>query len=233
MTKTCSKTTLVTLTGTFFLMLAGCQSPQHTTTVPGAVRGQDIQPGQQEEVPMSRAEAEAQMQEAQAGQIGSNTEVAGKPDVATQQGALPPGVGYDNNPGELYNPAMGQRHYVHHYVHHIYHNGSSAIANANTPPPTGYSRGAYVVPDNEDPNDRGDTAGGLMGAYNLPIQHTYHAPVTQHYYGGYPNNNQGSGVPSGFFGYGSDSSGGTTWGKFGQWHPNALDGAGTIGGFTD
>ena len=223
------------------MLLGACTSAPQYGAVPGAVRGQDIQPGQQQEVPMTRQEAEEQINAAQEGQIGQNTEVAGKPDVAAEQGAMPPGVGYSNNPGVLYDPAMGQRTYVHHYIHHIYHNGSAPDDGANAapaPPPSGYRRGAYIVPDNEDPNDRRG-GGGNFGAYNLPIQHTYNGPVSHHYYGGaniagggYGATPEGSGVPSGF---GGDSStgGATSWGTFGAWHPNNFDGAGSIGGFTD
>jgi hypothetical protein len=234
MTKAITNTTTAALAAASLLFLgASLSAPRHSVAA-GAVRGQEIQPGQSQEKPMTREEAEALVNVGNENQVGENTQVEGKPEVADEQGAMPQGVGYANNPGELYDPAVGRHTYVHHYIHHIYHDGSAASAEAddNAPPPSGYVRGSYVVPDNENPNDR-RSGRGLIGAYNLPVQHTYHGNVTHNYYGGYRNDNQGSGVPSGFFGNQSNTSAGTTWGKFGAWHPDAFDGAGSIGGFTD
>lgn len=207
---------------TLVLALGACSTGSRLTSSPGAVRGQDVQPGQNQQVEMSRQQAEAMVNQGNAGQVGGNAEVAGRPDVAAEQGAMPAGVGYSNNPGELYNPAMGQHTYVHHVIHHVHYNGTAAGAEAlnNTAPPSGYVQGRYVVPNNENPNAR--SWGGNSG-YNLGIggvSHIYQsgANVVHHhyYYGGVP----GAGAP------GERS--------FGRFDPNANDGEGAVTeGFDD
>ena len=158
-----------------------------------------------------------------ANQVGSNTEIAGKPNAAVEQGSLPAGVGYDNNPGILYNPAMGQQSYtVHHYVHHIQHDGSvntTQLADSNSSPPSGYRQGAYIVPNNMNPDARswGGSSGYDMGRGS----HIYNSGsnvVHHHYYG--------SGGAGGGYGARGES-------HFGRFSPNAFDGAGKISGFTD
>ena len=225
-TKPSTTTCLAILAGSA-LFLLGTQTASWTSLAPRTAHGQEVQPGQNDETTMTRQQAEEVVEQGNENQVGQSTQSAGRPDLAAEQGAMPSGVGYDNNPGELYDPAVGHHTYIHHYIHHYHHDGSQSA-----PPPSGYVRGAYVVPDNENPNDRRSHP-GMIGAYNLPIQHTYHGNVTHNYYGGYPQISDGSGVPSGFFGAGGNTSAGTTWGRFGAWHPNAFDGAGAIGGFTD
>lgn len=203
------------------LALGACGTTARYSTSPGAVRGQEVQPGQDQSEKMTREQAEEIVNTGNANQVGSNTQVEGKPDEDAEQGKLPPGVGYANNPGILYDPAMGQQSYtVHHYVHHIQHDGSSESAEAlsNAPPPSGYRAGHYVVPDNENPNAR--SWGGYSG-YDMGTRHVYSAGanVTNHHYGG-------SGGPGGNYGASGERS-------FGRWHPNAFDGAGRINGFTD
>lgn len=231
--------TLLKITGTLVLLLplTACQGTGHHTVSPGVVRGQDegqLQTGQSEQIKMTREQAEALVNQNKSQRIGSNTEVAGKPDPATQQGAMPPGVGYDNRPGVLYDPSTGVMHYgpntVHHVVHHVhYTHGGSAD-------PSGYNRGDFETPDNENPNARGGFAyGGVArGGGGLgPQSHTYNGNVVQHhYYGG-----GGTGVPGGFYGggWGQGWRGGATlWGNhIGQFHPYAANGAGRTEGFTD
>lgn len=178
-------TRVAILTATL-LTLGACSSLQHSENSfsPGAVRGQDQ--GQNEEIPMTREQAEAQ-------------------DSAPAE--TPAGTGYNNNPGILSNPAMGNSNTVHHVVHHVHYSASGA-------PPTGYRSGVYEVPNNENPDARKNTS--MTQHYHLPAQHVYNSNVTQHHH---------------YYNYGS-----TNYGKnsnFGQWHPNAFDGAGSIDGFTD
>ena len=226
---------LLKITGTFVLLLplAACHSAAQRTISPGVVRGQDegqLQPGQSEQIKMTREQAEALVKQNRSQQIGSSVEVAGKPDPATQQGAMPPGVGYDNRPGVLYDPATGTIHYgpntVHHVVHHVHY------TYGGSPNPSGYNGGEFEVPDNENPNDRGGIryGGALRGGGGLgPHSHTYNGNVIQHhYYGG-----GGTGVPGGFYG-GGWGGGATLWGNhIGQFHPYAANGTGRTEGFTD
>jgi hypothetical protein len=219
----------------------------------GAVRGQEIQPGQSQEVKMTREQAEAMMNSNTASLGNSSEEVAGKPDVSAQQGATPQGVGYNNIPGVVYDPALGTLHYgdgvQHHIVHHVHYDGSGGVS--STPPPTGYVRGSIEIPDNENPNSRGGNyggdgrrGGGMNGirtnAYNMPVQHTTSGARGGNrngarYDGSYRANTTGTGVPGGFYGAGSDSGGGaTTWGNnFGNFRPMARNGTGVTEGFTD
>ena len=248
------RTTYVLATGLISLSLGACGTTTNTTMTAslGAVRGQDIQAGQSEEVPMTRQEAEAKMNQNNINQGDGSVEVAGKPDVATQQGATPSGAGYNNIPGVLYDPALGTINYgdgvQHHIVHHVHYDGSNSVS--YTPPVGGYSRGTFEIPDNENPNARGGGYGngyrgnGRMGglrtnAYNIPVQHTYsgargnrNAP---RYGGSYRADTRGTGVPAGFYGHGSGGGGGaTTWGNdFGHFRPMAMNGAGVTEGFTD
>lgn len=222
--------TLLKITGTLVLLLplTACQGTGHHTVSPGVVRGQDegqLQTGQSEQVKMTREQAEAMVNQNKSQRIGSNTEVAGKPDPATQQGAMPPGVGYDNRPGVLYDPSTGTMHYgsnvVHHVVHHVHYTyGGSAT-------PSGYTKGQFETPDNENPNARGGFAyGGVARGGGLgPNSHTYNGNVVQHhYYGG-----GGTGAPMGFNGTSA-----TMWGNhIGQFHPFAANGTGRTEGFTD
>ena len=133
--------TIFKIAGTLALLLplTACQGTSHRTVSPGVVRGQDegqLQTGQSEQIKMTREQAEAMVKENRSQQIGSNTEVAGKPDPATQQGAMPAGVGYNNRPGVLYDPSTGTMHYgpdtVHHVVHHVHYTYGSS------PNPSGY-----------------------------------------------------------------------------------------------
>ena len=202
------KTTALSVGCTLLLTLvSGCGSSRFSTA-PGAVRGQDAQ---NEQVDMTRSEAEAAVNAGNADMVGGNAEVAGKPDMA-QQGAMPQGVGYSNNPGMLYNPAVGQHTYIHHVIHHVHHDAASAAAAGigNGTPPSGYQQGQYVVPNNENPDMR---QYGGMPAYNLAPQHVYHpgVNVTQHHY------------------YGAAPAGSS----IGHWNPYANDGSGSIEGFTD
>jgi hypothetical protein len=203
------------------LGLGACSSSARLSTAPGAVRGQDVQEGQNQQVQMSQEQAEAMVNNGNAQQVGGNAEVAGKPDVSAEQGALPQGIGYSNNPGVLMDPAMGQHTYIHHVVHHVHYNGTDdgAAALNNTPPPSGYVKGQYIVPDNENPDAR--SWGGYSG-YNLGgANHIYQAGsnvVHHHYYGGNGN------------------AGGVSQGErnFGRFRPNADDGGGAVtGGFED
>lgn len=211
--------TWATLGCTLLLALGACTGNSRLSTAPGAVRGQEVQDGQNQQVQMTRQEAESRMNSANSNQVGSNTEVAGKPDQSAEQGALPQGVGYSNNPGELYDPAMGQHTYIHHVVHHVHYNGSPGDAEAlsNAAPPSGYNQGQYVVPDNENPNAR--SWGGGSG-FNLGAgTHIYQSGanvVHHHYYSG-----TGPGATTGVNS------------NFGQFHPNANDGGGTVGGGFD
>ena len=196
---------------TLLLALGACSGKTGSATAFGAVRGQDVQPGQDQQVTMTPAEAEAAVNAGNAGMVGGNAEVAGRPDPA-QQGATPPGVGYSNNPGILYDPARGQHTYIHHVIHHVHHEAASAAAAAAAggTPASGYRQGGYVVPDNENPYLR--ALGGLP-AYNLAPQHVYHAGANvthHHYYGTAP--------------YGAHGV---------QWNPYANDGSGAVEGFTD
>lgn len=205
------KTTATSVGCTLLLALGACTGSARFSTAPGAVRGQDVQPGQDQQVEMTPEQAAAAVNAGNAGMVGGNAEVAGKPDMS-QQGATPQGVGYSNNPGMLYNPAMGQHTYIHHVIHHVHHDAASAAAAGlgNGAPPSGYQQGQYVVPNNENPDMRQFTG---MPAYNLAPQHVYHAGVNvthHHYYGAAP---AGSAI--------------------GHWNPYANDGAGSVEGFTD
>ncbi len=223
MRPTHTKTLWKVLSCSALLTLGACGATgQYLTTSPGAVRGQDVQPGQNQSEKMTPQQAEELVKDSNASQVGSNTELQGKPDVAAEQGSVPAGVGYSNNPGVLYDPAMGQQSYtVNHYVHHIHHDGSvttSQLADSNSAPPSGYRQGTYLVPNNENPNAR--SWGGYSG-YDMGSRHTYNsgANVVHHHY--YGSNGPGTG-----YGASREKS-------FGQWHPNAFDGAGSINGFTD
>ena len=220
------------------MALTACGTTQNPAMVnPGAVRGQEVQPGQSTEVQMSRQQAEAAMNSQNSGLGESSTEVAGRPDVAAQQGALPQGVGYNNVPGVVYDPAIGTLHYgsgvQHHIVHHVHYAGSGGVSSA--PPPSGYVRGAIEIPNNENPNSRGGGMNGIRAnAYNIPAQHLSGGTAR---YGGANRYmaNDGTGVPSGFYaGSGSWVSGATTWGDhFGRYNSFARNGNGVTEGFTD
>ena len=127
------KTLLLMALGLAPVLIGGCGASYKASTASlGAVRGQEVQPGQSTEVPMTRQQAE-EMANANNVSLGaSSEEVPGKPDVAAQQGATPPGVGYDNIPGVQYDPALGTLHYgdgvQHHIVHHVHHDAASAAA---------------------------------------------------------------------------------------------------------
>ena len=115
---------------------------------------------------------------------------------------------------------------VHHVVHHVHY------TYGGSPNPSGYNRGQFEVPDNENPNDRGGIryGGALRGGGGLgPHSHIYNGNVVQHhYYGG-----GGTGVPGGFYG-GGWGGGATLWGNhIGQFHPYAANGTGRTEGFTD
>ena len=226
--------TFLTITGTLLVLLplTACHTSGQRTVSPGVIRGQDegqLQPGQSRQVKMTREQAEAMVEQERSQQIGSNTEVAGKPDPATQQGAMPPGVGYDNPPGVLYDPATGTMHYgpnvVHHVVHHVHYTFGGSAA------PSGYSKGQFVTPDNENPNARGGIQyGGVARGVGVgPNGRSNNGTVVHHhYYGG-----GATGVPAGFNG-GSWSGGATMWGNhIGQFHPFAANGTGRTDGFTD
>ena len=215
------------------LTACGTNSTLHAPSM-GAVRGQDVQPGQSTEVRMSRQQAEEAMNEQNAGLGDSSVEVAGKPDVAAQQGSTPQGVGYDNVPGVVYDPGMGTLHYgsnvQHHIVHHVHYNGSAGFSPA--PPPSGYVQGGIEIPDNENPNTR---AGGMDGirtnAYNIPAQHLSGGTARS---GARYRANYGTGVPSGFYAGNTWGGGATSWGNhFGQFKPMARYGSGVTEGFTD
>ncbi|MDG2031282.1 MAG: hypothetical protein P8J45_09785 [Phycisphaerales bacterium] len=214
---TALKNATLTIFGcTMLLALGACSGNAQLSTAPGAVRGQEVQDGQNQQVEMTRQEAEARINGGNANQVGSNAEVAGKPDPSAEQGALPQGVGYSNNPGVLYDPAMGQHTYIHHVVHHVHYNGAPGDAEAlnNTPPPSGYVQGRYIVPDNEDPNTRswgGGSGFNLGGAHH--IYQSGSNVVHHHYYGG--------------TGPGARTGGNSNFGRF---HPYADDGGGSIGG---
>ena len=245
------KTLLVLAGGLVPLLMVGCGTMKNTSTTSyGAVRGQEVQPGQSTGVRMTREQAEAMMNANNASLGESSQEVAGKPDVAGQQGATPQGVGYDNIPGVQYDPALGTLHYgsgvQHHVVHHVHYDGGTAVSAA--PAPTGYVQGGFEIPNNENPNSRGYGDGGGYGRggggfngirtnqYNMPVQHTYSGAR-----GGNANrygagrSNYGTGVPGGFYGGGGGDGGGAThWqGQFGSFHPMANNGAGVTSGFTD
>lgn len=260
------KTLLLMTIGLAPILIGGCGASYKTSTASlGAVRGQDVQPGQSTEVPMTRQQAE-EMANANNVSLGaSSEEVPGKPDVAAQQGATPPGVGYDNIPGVQYDPALGTLHYgdgvQHHIVHHVHYDGSTGVSSA--PAPTGYVQGGFEIPNNENPNSRGYGDGGGDGRgmrggfngirtnrYNIPVQHTYSAARRgggqyagnyggRNYGGGAygaPRSNDGTGVPSGFYAGGAYNGGGgaTHWGgRFGSFHPMAMNGTGVTSGFTD
>ena len=245
------KTMLAMAVGLTPLLLGGCGTlASKSTTSYGAVRGQEVQPDQSTEVRMTHEQAEAMMY-ANDVSLGTGSEqVPGKPNVAAQQGATPPGVGYNNIPGVQYDPALGTLHYgdgvQHHVVHHVHYDGSTGVSSA--PAPTGYVRGGFEIPDNENPDSRGYGGyggndgrmggGGFNGirtnGYNLPVQHTYSAARhgNNRYAGSYggARSNYGTGVPGGFGGGGV----GTDWsGKFGSFHPMAANGTGVTSGFTD
>ena len=217
------------------LGLTACgTTPSSMLTAPGAVRGQDLQPGQSTEVRMSRQQAEESMNAENASLGGSSTEVAGKPDVGTQQGSVPQGVGYNNAPGVVYDPGLGTLHYgpgvQHHVVHHVHYAGGTGVT--STPPPSGYVQGGIEIPNNENPNARGGRMSGITAnAYNLPAQHLSGGTTR---YGGRSAINNGTGVPAGFYGGQSWGGGATTWGNnFGQFRPMARNGTGVTEGFTD
>ncbi|MEE2681022.1 MAG: hypothetical protein VX641_01490 [Planctomycetota bacterium] len=235
------------------LVLGGCGTGAITSTTSlGAVRGQEVQAGQSTEVRMTRQQAEAMMNANNVSLGTSNEEIPGKPDVAAQQGATPPGVGYDNIPGVQYDPALGTLHYgdgvQHHIVHHVHYNASAGATSA--PAPTGYVQGGFEIPNNENPNARrggyGSVNGRLGGAsfsgiqtngYGIPVQHTYSGtrPRNARYGGSYgaDRTNDGTGVPRGFYVNGGGGLG-TDWrGRFGSFHPMALNGTGVTSGFTD
>ncbi|MAJ46247.1 MAG: hypothetical protein CBC35_02915 [Planctomycetes bacterium TMED75] len=247
------RTTYVLAGGLLLLTLGACGSTKSTSmTSYGAVRGQDVQPGQSQEVRMTREQAEAMMNSNTASLGNSSEEVPGKPDVAAQQGATPQGVGYNNIPGVVYDPALGTLHYgdgvQHHIVHHVHYDGSGGVS--SSPPPTGYVQGAIEIPDNENPNSRGGGyrgnyrgGGGMNGirtnAYNMPVQHTTSGARGNRNggrnNGGYQANTTGTGVPGGFFVGGTGGGyGATTWGNdFGHFKPMARNGSGVTEGFTD
>ena len=253
------QTLLVLTIGLTPLLLVGCGTRATTSTTSyGAVRGQEVQPGQNTEVRMTHEQAEAMMNANNVSLGASNEEVAGKPNVAAQQGATPQGVGYDNIPGVQYDPALGTLHYgdgvQHHIVHHVHYDGSTAVSSAasSAPAPTGYVQGGFEIPDNENPDSRGYGDGGGLGrmggggfngirtnGYNIPVQHTYSAARRgNNRYGGGSyggsRSNYGTGVPGGFYGGGGGGGMGTDWsGKFGSFHPMAANGTGVTGGFTD
>lgn len=246
------RTTYVLAAGLLSLALGACCSTRNASmTSYGAVRGQEIQPGQSEEVRMTREQAESMMNSNNTSLGNSSVEVPGKPDVAAQQGATPQGVGYNNIPGVVYDPALGTLHYgdgvQHHIVHHVHYDGSASVS--STPPPTGYVRGSIEIPDNENPNARGggyrgggDRRGGGMNgirtnAYNMPVQHTSSGARGNRNGSRYSfrPDTTGTGVPGGFYTGGSGSGGGaTTWGNdFGHFRPMARNGTGVTEGFTD
>ena len=198
----------MTIVGSLALLLGACSGTAGHRTVPGAVRGQDVQPGQDQQVEMTPEQAAAAVNTGNAGLVGGNTEVEGRPDMS-QQGAMPAGVGYAGS-GIYVNPANGTHTYVHHIVHHVHHDAASAAAaGINTTPPTGYQKGEYEVPNNENPTSRGWW--GVPG-YHPGHQHVYEAGanvVHHHYYGPVPP------------------------GQIGHWNPNANGGAGAIDGFDD
>ena len=197
-----------TVASSLVLLLGACSTGSNFNSAPGAVRGQDVQPGQNQQVEMTPEQAAAAVNEGNAGMVGGNAEVAGKPDMS-QQGAMPAGVGYGGS-GILFDPATGNHTYVHHVIHHVHHDAASAAAaGLNTAPPSGYQKGTYEVPDNENPAMRGWSR---LPAYNMGAQHIYQAGanVVHHHYYGPP-------AP----------------GQIGHWNPNANDGAGSIEGFDD
>ena len=122
---------------------------------------------------------------------------------------MPAGVGYGGS-GIYFNPASGTHTYVHHVIHHVHHDAASAAAaGLNTTPASGYQKGQYEVPDNENPDMRGWSG---VPSYNMGAQHIYQAGanVVHHHYYGAP-------AP----------------GQIGHWNPNANNGAGSIKGFDD